>query len=52
MINRPDEEGVDLLPTLGGKTLAHDQTLFWRRQKGLMRKQVEEDLAIQQDGWR
>ena len=46
------EDGIDLLPILEGRTQASERTLFWRRKKGPVRKQVEEGWAVRRGPWK
>lgn len=50
--DRAGEDGINLFPILTGKTPARERTLFWRRKKGPVRKQVEEGWAIRQGQWK
>ncbi|HJN12373.1 MAG: sulfatase [Pirellulaceae bacterium] len=50
--DRAGEDGIDLLPVLTGKAPARQRTLFWRRKKGPVRKNVEEGLAVRQGRWK
>jgi N-acetylgalactosamine-6-sulfatase len=50
--DRAGEDGIDLLPVLTGKAPARQRTLFWRRKKGPVRKNVEEGLAVRQGQWK
>jgi hypothetical protein len=50
--DRAGEDGIDLLPILTGKVPMRERTLFWRRKKGPVRKNVEEGLAIRQGQWK
>jgi N-acetylgalactosamine-6-sulfatase len=46
------EDGIDLLPILTDKVAQRERTLFWRRQKGPVRKSVEEGRAVRQGPWK
>ncbi|MCA9053784.1 MAG: sulfatase-like hydrolase/transferase [Planctomycetaceae bacterium] len=46
------EDGMDLLPQLAGEATAVGRTLFWRRMKGPIRKQVNEGRAVRSGDWK
>ncbi|KAA5537990.1 sulfatase [Roseiconus nitratireducens] len=46
------EDGMDLLPVLTGQEPNQTRTLFWRRKKGPVRKNVEEGLAVRKGKWK
>ncbi len=49
----PDlEDGIDLMPLLTSDGAARDRTLYWRRQKGPVRKSVDEGRAVRQGKWK
>lgn len=46
------EEGLNLLPMLTGKRPPVNRTLFWRRVKGPVRKNVDEGRAVRRGRWK
>ena len=46
------EDGIDLIPILSGDSPEVDRTLFWRRRKGPVRKNVEEGRAVRSGRWK
>lgn len=46
------EDGIDLIPILSGERPEIDRTLFWRRRKGPVRKNVEEGRAVRSGRWK
>jgi N-acetylgalactosamine-6-sulfatase len=50
--NPDGEDGLDLMPMLTGDRPTSERTLFWRRKKGPVRKQVEEGRAVRRGQWK
>ena len=49
----PDQEdGIDLMPMLSGKQPTRKRTLFWRRARGPVRKNVDEGSAVRSGSWK
>ena len=46
------EDGMDLMPCLTGESSSVSRTLFWRRVKGPVRKNVEEGYAVRSGDWK
>lgn len=46
------EDGIDLLPIITGREPAIERSLFWRRVKGPIRKNVEEGRAVRAGRWK
>ena len=46
------EDGIDLMPLITGSRPIAPRTLFWRRVKGPVRKNVEEAYAVRSGRWK
>jgi arylsulfatase A-like enzyme len=46
------EDGMDLMPGLTEEKTSVSRTLFWRRVKGPVRKNVEEGYAVRHGNWK
>lgn len=49
---REGDEGIDLMPVLRGEREPVERTLFWRKQPGPKRKQVDHERAVRQGDWK